>query len=348
MRTRENTDLIAIRAYYVIVAGLLTFALVRAIIFTFSNHHKPVLSTGMASTYAVRKSPIDGAEMVFIPAGEFILDNDFGTLHDDPYGRGNHRQKIKLSGYWIYKDLVTVGQYKAYCKANSLEMPPDPRVGVLCSGCTVYYQTVNNQLSPSIYESFNPGWIDNEQPMVRVTWDQASAYAQWAHATLPTAAQWEKAARGTHGSNYPWGNEFGNDPFASKKAEYTSAFSIRSDRGYYTVEESHAEKAAGRTSPYGCRDMIGIVGQWCMDWYDPDYWSISHGPDPVNTKAGEPPSQYTPDTKSRVYVGSTDLNPNYQDIMWRLDARLPCDWSNHIGFRCVVRDVTESKNSARH
>ncbi|HLK56388.1 MAG TPA: formylglycine-generating enzyme family protein [Chthonomonadaceae bacterium] len=116
-------------------------------------------------------NPKDGAEMILIPAGPFLMGD---TLNPD-----NPPRTVTLPGYYIYKYPVTVKQYMKFCKATGHDKPEEP--------------------------SF--GWHD-DNPVVNVSWDEAKAYCMWAGMKLPTDAQWEKAARGTDGRKFPWGKEW--------------------------------------------------------------------------------------------------------------------------------------------
>lgn len=171
--------------------------------------------------------------MIYIPSGSFQLgDADF----DD-----NPPQTVQLTGYWIYKNLVTVGMYKKFCAAAGVQMPPVPR--------------------------FDKKWIQHDHPIVNVTWIDALACCKWAGFRLPTEAQWEEAALGCDSRKYPWGNDW--DPSRCQNSV-----------GLNQSEPSAVGSFLSGACPYGLPDMASNVWEWCTDWSAADYVKTDHGADP--------------------------------------------------------------------
>ena len=205
-----------------------------------------------------RPNPIDGAEMVYVPAGPFLMgstDAEIDSAFMDAnaqlsgvpkewFTREAPQRRVYLDGYWTYKNDVTVAQYRKFCHETGRKMPQPPEWG----------------------------WKGNH-PVVNVTWGDAKAYCDWAKVRLPTEAQWEKAARGTDGREYPWGNQW--DPGKLWCP-------IPQPRDRTTPVGSFPAGA----SPYGCLDMEGNVRQWCADWYDSSYYSNSNNYNPEGPVTG--------------------------------------------------------------
>ncbi len=177
---------------------------------------------GIGST---KINPIDGAEMVYVPARWFTMGSD----DSDPgaYDREKPQHTLRLDTFWIYRTEVTNAQYRKCVKAGACTPPRD----------TKYYDD-------SAYAA---------HPVVYVDWYQAKAYSEWAGGRLPTEAEWEKAARGTDGRIYPWGNDW--DP--SKLNSYEAGPGHTTEVGSYQVG----------ASPYGVLDMAGNVSEWTSSLY---------------------------------------------------------------------------------
>lgn len=111
-----------------------------------------------------------------------------------------------------------------------------------------------------------------DHPMVHISQADSVAFSKWAGAQLPTEAQWEKAAWGTDGRVYPWGNAKPNDKFCNFNGNVGDTTSV--------------DKYPKGASPYGCLDMAGNVCEWVADWYDDNYDQSSPKQNPTGPKSG--------------------------------------------------------------
>ena len=172
-------------------------------------------------------SSIDGMTLVYVPAGEFIMGSNDGDFGEKP------ERTIYLDAFWIDKTEVTQGMY-AKCTADGCAKPT----------CT------------------NGG---DDHPVVCVKWKNANAYCEWAGRRLPTGAEWEKAARGTDGRKYPWGNE----PATCEYAVMDDLTGSGNGCGEGNSAWQIGSKPKG-VSPYGALDMAGNVSEWVDSWEDHD------------------------------------------------------------------------------
>ncbi len=131
---------------------------------------------------SMKISPIDGAPMVYVPAGEFTMGSD------DDGGDEKPVHTVYTNAFWIDKYEVTTAQYKKCADVNRC-YPPNPTKS---STRDPYYGV-------STFEKY---------PVVAVLWNDSQAYCAWAGKRLPTEAEWEKAARGTDARKFPWGDTF--------------------------------------------------------------------------------------------------------------------------------------------
>lgn len=246
----------------------------------------------------VKISPVDGKQMVLIPAGEFIMGTDktdpdntqqkIGTVK--PLYLDQHpERKVTLDAYYIDRYEVTNKEFKQFMDDTKYPDPPGNWVG----------------------GTFPEGRGDH--PVTSIIWQEALAYALWAKKSLPTEAQWEKAARGPDGLSYPWGNVY------------------EKGKANVGIEDAKATVPVGShpedISPYQVYDMAGNVMEWTLDWYEAYPGNVHKDP-----RFGK---------KFKVLRGNAFQKSGH----YFLDAyryafnrtEVPADeYFENVGFRCVL------------
>lgn len=186
-----------------------------------------------------------GVEMVLIPAGVFSMGSDNGEDDEKP------PHAVSVPSFYLDKNEVTNKLYKACVDAGECMAP----------------QTLSSATRPNYFG--NPEFDD--YPVIFVNWAQAKAYCAWRGALLPAEAQWEKAARGTTGYVYPWGNEID-----VRFANYNGSF--RRD----TTRVASYEQGK---SMYGVYDMVGNVWEWVSSLYMPYPYRVDERENPNTSGA---------------------------------------------------------------
>jgi formylglycine-generating enzyme required for sulfatase activity len=263
-------------------------------------------------------SPIE-LELVRVPAGEFLMGSDPDT---DKYADDNEQPQhtVFLPDYYVARTPVTNSQYAAFVQATG-------------------YQTIAEK------EGWGWGWTGKkwdeisgvnwrhprgpdsdisdktDHPVVQVSWAGAVAFCRWLSQEtgqtfrMPTEAEWEKAARGTDGWLYPWGNEW----------DKTRLNSREDGVGDTTPASRYSPQG---DSPYGAADMAGNIWEWCATKEGKSY--------PYDTVEDEWSSDYLAEPGVRVLRGGSW--DSLQD-----DARCACRIRDEnlfryslVGFRVVV------------
>ncbi len=218
--------------------------------------------------------------MVVVPAGWFLMGQNEGPRSNQP------QREVYLDSFVIDKTEVTNEEFAGFLEETG------------------------NQKAVEEPET------QANAPVVGVLWREADAYCHWAGKRLPTEAEWEKAARGTDGRRYPWGNEWEPDHANVKES------------GFGGVQPVGSYPAGA--SPYGVLDMAGNAAEWVADFFDFTYYRYAPdhnpmGPDKIMDHVLRGGSWASPKTLAQTYFrdSSHSTRPNMR-----------------VGFRCA-RSVAE-------
>jgi len=221
-------------------------------------------------------------DMVLVPTGEFRMGAPAGSggLPDEQPERA-----VLLSAFYIDRFEVTNEAYFLFVSMSGHRMPE------------------NSNPAATLWKDRRPMPGIERHPVVNVSWTDADTYCRWAGKRLPTEAEWEKAARGTDGRRYPWGDQW--DVLLANSASYWAGRTVQFDSGAdweaFWVKGEGAQIAKekglngevltmpvgsfpGSTSVYGLFDMAGNVAEWVQDWYDPNYYPSG----PLTNPTGPP------------------------------------------------------------
>ena len=236
----------------------------------------------------------NGMEFLHIPAGKFLM----GSIKENqlPWDRERPQHTVDIPyDYFMARYPVTNELYNAYAKAKGIQHPIS-------------------------------GWEKKKNhPVDDINWQDAMQYCQWLNnllkgelptgliLRLPTEAEWEKAARGTDGRTYPWGNQKPDHQLCN----YWKFFSAGTTPvGQFSPQGD---------SPYGCVDMAGNVWERSADWYDENYYANSSSIDPKGPASGK---------YHTLRGGSWNDNFNFVRTSNRY-VGVPDYWYNlGLGFRC--------------
>lgn len=236
--------------------------------------------------------PTDGKDMVFIPGGSFIMGSDEGNPNHQP------QHQVFVADFYLDRWPVTNAEYKKFIDATG---HPIPNYEV--SWCDT--QGYNWEPQTRMYPEGKA-----EHPVVLVTWEDAMAYAAWAGKRLPTEAEWERAARGTAGRRYPWGDDLCSGRCNCKDADLHSTSPV----GAFSPDGD---------TPEGLVDMVGNVWEWTNSLF---------APFPYNPNDGRESRQAL---GFRVLRGASWVNDApIANCLSRLDGDF--QFYNNVGFRCAV------------
>jgi formylglycine-generating enzyme required for sulfatase activity len=237
-------------------------------------------------------------DMVEIPAGPFTMGSPDGPVDERPAHRVTlpafHVDRYPVTNAQFAAFLDAVGPYNARGERLFDVHDPDARVG----------QVGARWAAHAGFE---------QHPVVEVTWAGARDYCAWRGKRLPTEAEWEKAARGTHARKYPWGNALPDRTRAQYNARYN--------------ETAPVDRFRAGASPYGVQDLAGNAWEWVSSAYRPYPYEFQDGREdlasgPVRATRG----------------GGHDSGPDEITVTQRGRnlSRNPASGHHNIGFRCAL------------
>jgi len=240
-----------------------------------------------------------GMKLVYIPDGNFIMGTPeleaWGT-HTGVYTTPIHEVKIS-KGFWLGQTEVTQGQYEAVMGTNPS-----------------YFKGINNPVE-------QVSWNDAMEFCKRLSEKEGKTY------TLPTEAQWEYACRAGTETRFYFGDQIRYGLIYTDKWGVTDSFWHNENSG-----NSTHPVVQKKSSAWGLYDMYGNVCEWCLDWYDKDYYSVSPEVDPQGPSSG----QHRVLRGGSYKISSMFAVPKFGS--WVRDEDAPDHQDNSIGFRVVVID----------
>lgn len=278
--------------------------------------------TPSASTTVRLRAP-DGAVMLFVPSGPFIM----GVEPDDPKAEANQKpaHTVVLSAFWIDRAEVSNAQFLRFVDETGY-VAESEQLG----RATVWFKGQwSEQPGADWRHPYGPGTtIDAtpDYPVAAVTWNDARAYCTWVRGRLPTEAEWEKAARGTRNNTWPWGNVWDATRvnYCDSDCPLEAARDFTARDGY--VLAAPVESFLQGASSYGVLNLSGNVSEWVNDWYGSDYYGISPTQDPRGPSSGE----------RRVVRGGSWTAPQVRVSPLYRSSQPPAAAFGNVGFRCAM------------
>lgn len=233
----------------------------------------------------------DSVPMAWVADGVFTMGSQEGMATAQP------AHEVYVHAFYLDLYEVTTARYAQFLAA----VGPD-----------------HTELVPMLWEQVDLA-SHGDKAVVGVTWKAAETYCAWAGKRLPSEAEWEKAARGSDGRQYPWGNEAPTSTLANYDRP------VWHDRDIYPDGIKAVGSYESGRSPYGIYDMAGNVSEWVSDWYDGQYYATSPGSNPLGPGSG----------KQKVLRGGSFGDRTDALKSASRESYFPVDKGPYVGIRCA-------------
>jgi formylglycine-generating enzyme len=233
----------------------------------------------MTCVWGCDQQPVSDSDTVAVPAGWFLMGSDEGRRSNQP------QRKVYLDSFYIQRTEVSREEFGRFIDATGFQAAGWDGI---------------------------PDASDANLPVVGALWQEASAYCEWAGMRLPSEAEWEKAARGEDGRNYPWGNE------------WDSGRANTADGGPRALQV--VDSYPNGASVYGALNMAGNAAEWVADYFSFDYYLSAPDHNPKG------PNQIM----DHVIRGGSYLSPSEYATTYFRDSSHSVRPNQRVGFRCAL------------
>lgn len=266
-------------------------------------------------------------EFARVPAGEFVMGSDDAKV-GFPIDDAMPQHRLSIGEYWIGKTEVTVAQFAVFARASNYmsQAEKDGRS----------YMWTDSEWKGVVGADWkHPGGPETDSlqkhnhPVNHVSWDDSVAFCGWAsklgggEVLLPSEAEWEKAARGTDGRMYPWGNEAPDETRLNVNQNVSDTTSV-------------GKFGPRGQSPYGCDDMSGNVLEWTRSLWGKDLLRSEFG-SPYTSRQAEREDPLAGRDVLRVLRGGSVGSPASFLRCASRDRKYPSASFGDGGFRVILR-----------
>lgn len=264
-----------------------------------------------------------GHDMVSVPAGDFVMGTDTSDRQEGP------AHTVYLDAFWIDRYETTNRAFQRFVQSTGFQTAAE------AEGRSLFYRDggYHTVAGASWWRPTGPGSSllgRLDHPVVQVAWHDAEAYCRWIGKRLPTEAEWERAARGTDGRTFPWGEAGSHRPEARANAGAENCCHESSHDGF--LNTAPVGSFPGGLAPTGAHDMAGNAWEWTADHFSKYIYTASETRRPGSTRR----NPVGPASGSeRVLRGGSWISYPFMLRAAYRGHHTPETRHNYSGFRCA-------------